>query len=147
MEKKLMIVDDDWSIRIAVKVLFESHGFEVWEADGANQCLEALRAGFKGVIAMDIMMPDMNGCAAVREIVSQGFFEDNAIFMLTAVNTPEKEMESIQDYVVEYVAKPFDPEDLVSVVEKYLRELEIAEALRGKASWTGPIEEMDSPSI
>ena len=129
MDKKVMVVDDDYSIRIAVKVLFESQGFEVFEADGGKECLGMLKNGFKGVIVMDIMMPEMDGCATVREIVDQGLFKGNAIFMLTAMDVPELKMQNLKGCVVGYIAKPFEPEELVNTVEGYFRHLQISSAL------------------
>ncbi len=121
MKKKVMIVDDDPYILITIREIFEPEGFEVVTASGGRECLEELKKGFKGVILMDIMMPQMDGWDAIREIVARGYTEGNiiAIAMLTAKDVPDQKMEGLQEYVIDYITKPFDPKELVATVEEY----------------------------
>ena len=120
MKKKIMIVDDDPYIRIAVRELLEQEGFDMHEADGGKECLRELQHGFKGMILMDIMMPGMDGWDTIREIANQGFLEGNLVLMLTARDYPDTKMEGLQEYVIDYITKPFEPEDFVSTIEGYL---------------------------
>jgi DNA-binding response OmpR family regulator len=115
-----MIVDDDKYIRFAVKKLFESQGIEIVTAESAHECLRELDRGFKGVILMDIMMPEVDGWDAIRQIIDKGFYEGNIISMLTAKDIPCKKMEGLQEYVTDYITKPFEPDGLVTVVKEYL---------------------------
>ena len=124
MNQQVMVVDDDSSIRMAVKELLESENIKVSEAAGGKECLEALEQGFKGVILMDIMMPVMDGWDTIREIVNSGYQEGNVIFMLTAKDDPGEKMEGLETYVTDYVVKPFDPDRLVTTVEEYLSYLQ-----------------------
>ena len=120
MNTNVMIVDDEFAIRTAVSELFTSEGFEVTTANGGPECLQELENGFKGVILMDIMMPGMDGWDTIREIVNQGHTEGNIIFMLTAKDTPDHKMEGLQEYIIDYVQKPFEPEELVATVQGYI---------------------------
>jgi CheY-like chemotaxis protein len=115
-----MIVDDDKYIRFAVKKLLESKGITTVTAEGAVECLRELDKGFRGVILMDIMMPDMDGWDAIRQIVDRGFYEGNIISMLTAKDVPCKKTEGLQEYVTDYITKPFEPDSLLAVVKQYL---------------------------
>ena len=117
MPRNAMIVDDDPYIRIAIKELLEPEDITVYEADGAKQCLENMSQGFKGVILMDIMMPEMDGWDTIRAIVDQGYMPDNMIFMLTARETPDEKMLGLQEYIIDYITKPFEPEALMATVE------------------------------
>lgn len=119
MKRKVMIVDDDPYILITVREIFELEGFEVVTASGGRKCLEELEKGFKGVILMDIMMPQMDGWDTIREIVDSGFIEGNLIATLTAKDVPDQKMEGLQEYVIDYITKPFDAEELVATVEEY----------------------------
>ena len=120
MSRKVMIVDDDPSIRIAVKTLLGRAEFDVRTAGSGPECLEELRKGFKGVILMDIMMPDMDGWDTITEIVNRGYNDGNMIFMLTAKDVPDRKMDGLQEYVIDYLTKPFEPHELVGAVEQYL---------------------------
>ena len=120
MEKTVMIVDDASVIRAAVSDVLKPKGFEVVTASSGRECLEELKKGFKGVILMDIMMPVMDGWDTIREIVDGGFIEGNIIAMLTAKDAPSQKMEGLQEYVIDYITKPFDPDELVAIVKEYL---------------------------
>jgi DNA-binding response OmpR family regulator len=124
METSVMIVDDDSHIRLAVKELFESEGVGVVTADGAEQCLRELEKGFKGVILMDIMMPEKDGWDAIRDMVDRGLATGNVISMLTAREVPDEKMSGLQEYVIDYITKPFDPDAVVETVKQYFTLLE-----------------------
>lgn len=120
MNAKVMIVDDDPSIRLALRELLEPEGFEVVTAAGGKECLEEMAKGFKGMILMDIMMPEMDGWETVREIVDRGYLAGNVISMLTAREIEDQKVGSLASYVTNYIMKPFDPEELVATVREYL---------------------------
>lgn len=124
MNKNVMVVDDKPHILIALRELFEYEGFAVVTADSGRECLENLKQGFKGVILMDIMMPDMDGWDTIREMIKGGFVEGNLISMLTAKAGPDPKMDGLQEYVMDYITKPFDIEEIVSTVKGYLAHLE-----------------------
>ncbi|MDY6930501.1 MAG: response regulator [Halobacteriota archaeon] len=120
-KNSVMIVDDEPSILIAVRVLLEPEGFEVLTVDSGMKCIEELKKGFRGVILMDIMMPRMDGWDTIKSLVDEGLIEGNVIVMLTAKDTPGEKMEGLQEYVIDYINKPFDPEELVTYIREYLK--------------------------
>ena len=61
MGAKVMIVDDEQYIRLAIRMVLKHKGIDTLEADCGKACLENLRKGFRGLILMDIMMPGING--------------------------------------------------------------------------------------
>jgi len=124
VSRKVMVVDDDTSIRKTIRAILESNGFEVTIAAGGEKCLEELEKGFRGVILMDVMMPGMDGWATTREIVNRGLFEGNVISMLTAKHIPDQEMEGLAEYILNYIRKPFELKELVAAVEECCSYLE-----------------------
>lgn len=120
MDAKLMLVDDEEMIRESVELLFQSEGIRILTAAGGNECLAHLEAGFRGVILMDVMMPGMNGWDTIRAIVESHLYEGNIVVMLTALGAPDNNMEGIQEYVTDYITKPFDPDVLMKSVDYYL---------------------------
>lgn len=109
----VMIVDDDAHVRIAVKTILSDVGFHLIAAESGDQCIDLLKKGFSGVILLDIMMPDMDGWDTIRAILDNGLEQGIAIVMLTAKNAPDTKMIGLQEYVVDYITKPFDNEDLI----------------------------------
>ena len=123
-ELKVMVVDDDALIRLTVREVLKDAGIGVVEADGAGQCVEHLKQGFKGVVLMDIMMPGRDGWDTIREIIENGLYKSIIIVMLTAMDVPGSKMEGLQEYVTDYMTKPFTQDELVSYVRNYFIYLE-----------------------
>jgi CheY-like chemotaxis protein len=115
-----MVVDDEDYVRLVIKDLLASVGIETDIADGADECLLNLQAGFRGVILMDVNMPGSNGWETIRKIQNAGMLEGNIISMLTGNEAPDLQMEGLQEIVVDYITKPFEPEELISAVKRYL---------------------------
>lgn len=117
----VMIVDDEECIRETVFELLVFEGVNTIVADGCEQCLEHLRNGFSGVILMDVMMPGKNGWQTIREISNNGLLSGKLIFiMLTALDSPDQQMDGLQEVVMDYITKPFVPADLVTSIRNYL---------------------------
>jgi CheY-like chemotaxis protein len=128
---RVMVVDDTACIRETVSDLLPSHGIQVVTADGGESCLRLLRAGFRGVILMDVMMPDMNGWATIRAIAKEGLLAGNIIAMLTAQDVPDEQMEGLQEFIVDYITKPFDPAELIRAIRRYFRYLDQPPTVEG----------------
>ena len=116
-----MVVDDEVSIRTLVSMHFKHIGMDVKTASGCAQCLEHIRNGFKGVVLMDIMMPEKDGWDTIREIVDQGYHENTVIILFSACNTePPPKAADVSKYVSEYVQKPIELHEIDECVNNYL---------------------------
>ena len=119
MDKKLMVVDDDPDILITIRGIFEREGYEVFTVDSGADCLKELERGFKGIILMDIMMPFMDGWDTIKEIISRGYGKKVVISIVTAKGTRDRhKIRGLETYVHDYIAKPFDVDELVANVKK-----------------------------
>jgi len=119
METKVMLVDDEELIRESVAVFFQAADIKIITAASGEECLDYLEDGFRGVILMDVMMPEMNGWDTIRKIVDGDLYEGNIIVMLTALDAPDNKMEGIQEYVTDYLTKPFNPDELMETLQYY----------------------------
>lgn len=131
MDDKVMLVDDEEMIRESVKEFFQAEGITLLTAASGDECLEYLENGFRGIILMDVMMPDMNGWDTIRKIVENDLYEGNIIIMLTAMNAPDNKMEGIQEYVTDYLSKPFNPDELLEILKYYFSLLDALEPKHG----------------
>ncbi len=120
MDKQIMIVDDDPSIRSTVEIVLNSKGYSISVVESGKRCLDKLREGFSGLILMDIMMPEMNGWDTIGSIEDEGLHGGNVICMLTAVHDPGPELERLTESVMDYVRKPFTSEELLETVAEYI---------------------------
>jgi len=115
-----MIVDDNEYVRLSVEIICESVELELASAASGEECLRQLEAGFSGVILMDIMMPEMDGWDTIRQIVARGLYPGNVIVMLTGMGEPDAKMDGVQEYVTDYLTKPFGPDQLIESLQYYL---------------------------
>jgi DNA-binding response OmpR family regulator len=131
MDAKVMLVDDEEMIRESVAEFFQSVEIGLLTAASGDECLKHLEGGFRGVILMDVMMPGMNGWNTIRKIVEYNLFEGNIIVMLTALSAPDDDMEGIQEYVTDYVTKPFNLDELLENIRYYFSLLDSLEPDNG----------------
>ena len=121
---QVMIVDDEPLIRDAVTQLLACEGITVMAAENGDACLDLLRKGFRGVILMDVMMPQRNGWQTIRAMADESLVAGNIISMLTSVDEPDEQMEGLQELVFDYITKPFEPSEMIATVRTYLGCLE-----------------------
>ncbi len=117
--KKILIVDDAAFIRTMVKDILVPRGFEiVGEATNGNEAVKKYMELKPDLVTMDITMREKDGLEAAREILQK---DPNArIIMVTALGQEQLLIESFKIGVKDFVVKPFEPERILSAVEKAL---------------------------
>ena len=130
MQNKIMIVDDNKYVRASVEIICQSVELNLVNAASGEECLSHLESGFRGVILMDIMMPEMDGWDTIREIVDRELYAGNLIVMLTGMGEPDDKMDGLQEYVTDYMTKPFGPDQLVGALHNYLELLGATKEIR-----------------
>ena len=125
LKKVILVVDDDPHVLLSVKVTLEDAGYKVITADSGKACIEKLKSGYSGILLLDIMMPEMDGWDTIKAIKNENLDQNLLISMLTAKIDPGEKMIGLEDFVFDYITKPFDPDELVTRVNKYSEYLEI----------------------
>lgn len=118
---RVMIVEDDHAIRRLYSFLLAKHGYEVVEAEDGQIALERFRAQPCDLIVVDMNMPRVSGFDLVR-LLREEHKSDVYIILITAYGTPDIERQAMALGVNEYVAKPFDFEELEGRVRAYFEE-------------------------
>ncbi len=118
MTKKVLVVDDETSIRDLLRVVLESRGFEVIEAGNGQAALQAFEAGNPDMVVLDVMMPLMNGLDCCRKIRA---ISNCPILMLTAKGEDYDQVNGLDCGADDYVIKPFTPMVLVARMEAMFR--------------------------
>ncbi|HWQ68275.1 MAG TPA: response regulator [Methanospirillum sp.] len=119
-ELQVLIVDDNQDICMAIQAVLEDEPYTVLTASGGEECIHILEQGFSGLILLDIMMPDMDGWATIREIVKRDLYHHIAICMLTALDNPDEGMLGIEQYVSDYITKPLVPDLLIDIIRLWM---------------------------
>ena len=114
----ILIVDDDQGIRsLLARYLFDK-GFRVTTAVDAACARAAMRGLTFDVVILDVMMPGESGLDLARELKS---ISSIPICMMTALADPEQRVEGLEAGVDDYVAKPFEPRELLLRLQNILR--------------------------
>jgi two-component system, OmpR family, KDP operon response regulator KdpE len=116
---KVLIVDDEPSIRRAIRTTFGTLGFDIAEAINGEQALPLLRAANFDAVLLDVNMPGMGGLEACREIRRQ--FPRIAVLMLTVRDNEDDKVEALDAGADDYVTKPFPIRELVARVRAAVR--------------------------
>ncbi len=116
-KSKILIVDDEPFIVETIKFSLEHLGFECLTAFDGLEAIKVAREEMPDLILLDIMLPKMNGYKVCRLLKFDEKFKHIPIIMLTAKKDKTLGMETGAD---EYVTKPFDIDNVVSLIKKYL---------------------------
>ena len=119
MGHRVLVCDDAIFMRTMISDILSGAGYEVvGEAETGLQAIERYRELNPDLVTMDIVMPDMGGIDAVREIVKQ---DPNAkILMCSAMGQQALVVEAIQSGAKDFVVKPFQPSRVLEAVQRVL---------------------------
>ena len=117
IKTKILIIEDDEDIREGIRILLESEGFDVTEADCGKKGLELLDSSFSLVI-LDIMMPGMSGLKTCEEIRKTSVVP---VLFLTAKSTESDKLIGLMVGGDDYLSKPFSYAELLGRVKALLR--------------------------
>jgi DNA-binding NtrC family response regulator len=139
--KKILIVDDELSVRNSLKEWFLEDGFSVETAEDGNAALQRMHSGPYDIVIIDLKMPGMDGITLERRI--REIDKDAAIIILTAFASVETAVEALKLGAFDYVTKPVDPDELSNTVRNALKQRQLeAENVRLKAK----VSELTLPS-
>ena len=117
---KILIIDDELSVRRLVRRLLERAGFAVVEASDGSGASAMVRQERPDLVLLDMHMLRLDGIAALEEI--RMVDRSIPIIMLTADNDDKRVQLALDNGASEFLAKPFDPEKLVAAVKARLAE-------------------------
>jgi DNA-binding NtrC family response regulator len=116
---RILIVDDEKQIRRILAVLLAEHGHVVKEANSGEEAL-ALQPEFQpGIVLLDISLPGMGGMEVLRKLLERAPQAD--CIMMTAYGTIRSAVEAMRLGAFDYLAKPFDNDEMLLIVERALQ--------------------------
>ncbi len=119
--KTVLLVDDDARNLFAITTILEQHEMKVVYAENGQDALDKLAANDSiDIVLMDIMMPEMDGYEATRRIRAEQKYERLPVIALTAKAMQSDREKCIQAGASDYITKPVDPDQLVSLLRVWL---------------------------
>ncbi len=118
---KILICDDEELIRNVIKEYLLMENYTVYEALDGKEALEIVKNKEIDLIVMDIMMPNMDGYQAVREIRK---IKDIPCIMLSARNQEFDKLVGFDMGIDDYVTKPFSPKELIARIKAVTKRMQ-----------------------
>ena len=124
---QLLVVDDEAKIRMMIRKYAEFEGFSVTEAEDGMQAVTICRKDPRrfDLIVMDVMMPELDGFSAVREIRK---ISSAPVLMLSARGEEYDRIHGFELGVDDYVVKPFSPKELMMRIQAIIKRSRPAES-------------------
>ena len=116
---KVLVVDDDRSLRDAVRRALSVAGYDVDVADGGQHGLTRVAAGNPDAVVLDVGMPDIDGLEVCRRLRESG--NRVPILMLTARDAIEDRIDGLDSGADDYLVKPFDVGELKARLRALMR--------------------------
>lgn len=122
MKTKVLLVEDEESIRKFVKINLEREGYDILEAGSGEEGIEIARNEEPDIVVLDIMLPGIDGFEVCK--VLRGEFPNLGIIMLTAKAEDYDKIMGLQYGTDDYLTKPFNPTELTLRIKSIERRLE-----------------------
>jgi len=121
---KVLIADDERGARLALEVPLRLSGYSVTAVASGREAIELGRQGRFDVVLTDVFMPDIGGLDVIREF--RRVSPETKVIAMTAQGSLEIALEAISEGAVDFIAKPFDIEQVMSVVERAAEQTQAA---------------------
>ena len=116
----ILVVDDEEPVRMLLRDTLELDAYEVADAEDGPQALETFEERRPDGVILDIMMPGMSGIDVLRDIRSRPGGADLPVILLTAAGDDQTTWDGWSAGATCYLTKPFDPDNLLSWVQRLL---------------------------
>jgi two-component system KDP operon response regulator KdpE len=137
LQGKVLLVDDDASIRRALRTTLSALGFEIEEASSGEQAVSFVRTERYDAVLLDINMPGMGGIAACRSL--RQLAEGLPILMLTVRDSADDKIDALDAGADDYITKPFHVGELTARVRSAVRRSQVAQGESETAITIGDI--------
>ena len=126
--RRVLVVDDDESLRRVTQVQLEDEGYSVMTACDGEEALGILARAPQDLVITDLSMPGMSGVDLLKKVVSE--FPETTVVLVTAFGTIESAVDAMKLGAYDYVTKPVNPESLRLIVARSLERLSLLEEVQ-----------------
>ncbi len=116
----ILIIEDSQTSRKVLSMLFKRLKYNILEAANGKDALKSIQANKPDLILLDVMLPDTNGHELLPRLRSHDHTASVPVIMLTGRHDTSDRMQGIRAGANEYVTKPFNPQKLTTLIQRYL---------------------------
>ena len=141
-EERILIVDDESSIRLVCQLNLDAVGFQTLEAPDGETALALARVEQPDLILLDVMLPGIDGWRVAEELAASPETREIPILFLSARSDRSDEERGHEVGGLGYITKPFDPEELIDRIRDVLERTTRGEREALRREW---LERLQSP--
>ena len=118
---RILVVDDSPTQMMGVTKILQKHGIEIITAEDGEEAVSKASSELPDLILMDVVMPNLNGFQATRQITKNADTQHIPVIMLTAKTEEDNVIRGLESGADDYLTKPFSPRELVARIKALLR--------------------------
>lgn len=118
MKGKVLIVDDQFGIRILLNEVLQKEGYETYQAANGVQALDIVTKNTPDLVLLDMKIPGMDGIEILKRM--KAMYKDIRVIIMTAYGELDMIQEAKNLGALTHFAKPFDIDDIRQAVKKYI---------------------------
>ncbi len=127
IKAKILVVDDEQGARDALQIILEDD-YEVTTAAGGQEAIAYCEGSDYDLVFLDVAMPELDGIATLKKL--RAMDEPMDVVMISASDKADKAVESIKLGAYDYITKPFEPDDILSAVDRVLEKQTLQREVR-----------------
>jgi CheY-like chemotaxis protein len=116
MAKRILIVDDDEMVRMALVELLKPEGYTLDAAASGREALEKIAEHTYDLMMFDVIMPEIDGFELCRRVRAKAEYKDTPIVFLTAKSRDQDKAKGLEIGANLFLSKPISPEKLLSII-------------------------------
>lgn len=120
MAKKVLIADDEEDVKAVLQMFLQSRGYDVITAYDGLDAIDQVNREKPDLVLLDIMMPMIDGFEVCRKIKANPDTNPIPVVMLSAAGHAESVQKGLDVGAVDYLVKPFEPEQLLKLIQKII---------------------------
>jgi DNA-binding response OmpR family regulator len=120
MKKKILIIDDELSIRMLLENFLSKTYEVVTKVDGMEGLKYIEEGNIPDLIVADIQMPNLNGQEFLKQIRASGFYKQIPIIVLSGIESSQERIKLLKMGADDFIVKPFNPEELSIRIENII---------------------------
>ena len=121
MGKKILLADDEEDVKVILKMFLESRGYTVCTAFDGLDAMDQAKKELPDVILLDVMMPLIDGFEVCQKLKADPVTVKIPVIMVSAASHAESIQKGLAAGAVEYLVKPFEPEELEKILAGLLK--------------------------
>lgn len=124
MNRTVLVVEDEASIREMIVFVLEQNGFNTVEAENYDEALTKMVEPYPDLVLLDWMLPGGSGVSLTKTMKRHDFMRKIPIIMLTARGSEDDKVAGLSAGVDDYVTKPFSPKELIARIKAVMRRVD-----------------------